>query len=161
VTEYTTNLPYICLTNGVAYMDQVSPQDSIGLYKFDVAPTAIQVVFETFASDGDVDLYAHLGAPSPPPGTNVFTYASTNTFPADEFICLLRGTTPTLPPGTWYLAVLPKQPGATVNYKVRATQILVTDVGLLENGVGLCSTIPPIDTNQLYTGVQFYSITVP
>src|SRR5439155_4862570 len=108
VTEYTTNLPYVTLTSGVAYMDQVSPTDPVGLYQFDVASNAIQVVFETFAADGDVDLYLHYGAPLPPPGPTVFTYASVNSFPADEFICLLPGATPRLTPGRWYLAVVAK-----------------------------------------------------
>ncbi len=161
VTEYTTNLPYITLTNGVAYMDKVSPANPIGLFQFEVATNALQVVFETFAADGDVDLYLHFGAPLPPPGTNLFTYASTNAGTANEFICLLRGTTPTLRSGTWYLSVVAKDPAATVNYKVRATQIVSNDVVNLVNGASVCASVPPVDPARLYTGVQFYSIIVP
>jgi hypothetical protein len=161
VTEYTTNLPYITLTNGVAYMDSVSPPAPVGLYKFDVATNALQTVFETFAADGDVDLYIHYGSPLPPPGINLFTYASTRSGNVDEFICLIAGTKSPPQPGTWYIAVVAKNPNQTVNFKVRATQILSNDVVSLTNGVAYCATNPVVDTDALYTGVRFYSIVIP
>jgi subtilisin-like proprotein convertase family protein len=163
VTEYTTNLPYITLTNGIPYGDSVDLQDPVGLYKFQVAPNALQVVFDTLdATGGDVDLYIRLGLPVPPPGPpNRYTYASTNVAPEDEFILLLPGTTPRLTPGTWYISVVPKVPGTPASFRVRATQILSTDVTRLVNGEPVCTNVPPIDPEQLYTGVHFYSVVVP
>jgi hypothetical protein len=61
-----------------------------------------------------------------------------------------------LRPGSYWIAVVPKNPAVRTAYKVRATQILRTEVTQLFNGTTVCATIPPIDTNALHSGVQFY-----
>lgn len=161
VHEFTTNINYITLTNGVPYMDRVSPGDLVGYYRFDVAPNALQVVFETFAADGDVDLYIRYGFPLPPPGTNQFQFASTNLLTTNEWIALHQDNTNALPrPGSYWIAVVAKNPLAVINYKVRATQILRSEVTRLFNGVSACAAISPVDTNALHSGVQFYRFDV-
>lgn len=161
VTEYVTNAPpYIALTNGVRFNDSVTPpNDPIGLFKFDVATNAIQVVFETFGANGPVDLYVRYGLPVPEPGPpSRFTYASTNPGTVDEYIGLYQGG-PAVLPGTYYISVLP-QAGA-VNYNIRVTQILASDVQGLANGAATCRTIAAINPNQMYAGVHFFSVDVP
>lgn len=164
VTQYTTNLPYIELTNGVYYSNQlVSAAGPIGFYTFDVSDDSLQTVFEVFGQSDDLDLFAHPIYPLPPPGFFAgFDAFSTNTYPADEYICLTNGGSwPSLFPGTWYLTVKPKGvPAFPVDYKIRATEITQRDVQPLANGLAACRTIPAIDTNALYTGVQFYSFDV-
>lgn len=161
VNQFITNIDYVTLTNGVPYMDRVSQSDLVGFYRFDVAPNALQVVFETFAADGDVNLFIRQGFPLPPPGTNQFHFASTNLLATNEWIALHQDNTNALPvPGSYWIAVVARNPLDLVNYKVRATQILRSEVPRLFNGVSACRAISPIDTNSLHVGVQFYRFDV-
>jgi subtilisin family serine protease/subtilisin-like proprotein convertase family protein len=161
VNQFITNIDYITLTNGVPYMDGVSQSDLVGFYRFDVAPNALQVVFETFGADGDVDLFIRHGFPLPPPGTNQFQFASTNLFTTNEWIGLHQDNTNALPlPGSYWIAVVARNPLDIVNYKIRATQILRSQVTRLFNGVSACRAISTIDTNALHSGVHFYRFDV-
>jgi hypothetical protein len=158
VTEFTTNLDYITLASGVPYMSEVGPgTNKVGYYRFDVSPGALQAVFETFGATNDIDLYIRWGFPLPPPATNRFDFASTNAPSGTEWIGLVAGdTNRLLRPGSWWIAVVPKNPLVTTTYKVRATQILSNEVTRLFNGKMVCAPIAPIDTNALHSGVQFY-----
>jgi subtilisin-like proprotein convertase family protein len=161
VWETLTNLDYLALTNGVCYADQVNPAEPVGLYKFDVAPDALQVVFEVFNMTGDVDLFIHHALPLPPPGITINTYSSTNAGTIPEYICLLQTGAFRVQGGTWYIGVRAKNPADTANFKIRVTQIRPSDVVPLVNGGLVCDRVPIMDANALYTGIQFYSITVP
>jgi len=165
VREFTTNINYITLISGVPHMAQVGvlASNRVGFYRFDVSPDALQAVFETFGTDGDVDLYIRSGFPLPPPGTNQFNFASTNTPSGDEWIALVRGDTNRLlrPGASYWIAVVPKNSAAArINFKVRATQILRREVTRLFNGISACTIISPVDTNALHSGVHFYSFDV-
>ncbi len=166
VIQYTTNLLYVPLTNGVAYGDTATVAAPAGLYQFEVATNALQVVFETFGATGDVDLFIRRPFPLPPPGPNFFTYASTNSGGTNEYIALLPDRPPRPFPavaGTWSIAVRAKNPAdLPLSFQVRATQILSNEVVELANGEAYCPTnLPAIDTNALHTGVHFYSFRVP
>ena len=174
VTEYQTNLPYLQLTNGLAFCKTLIDSNDIGFYWFDVSPDALQVDYEVFNLKDDADLFAHPLFELPPPGFLRFLdLASTNLLTADEFI----GTTFTTGQrpfpfsllssrGPWYLTVKPKVPIPVpaqvypIDYCIRATEITARDVQPLTNGLAVCKTIPGRDTNTLYTGVQFHSIDV-
>jgi subtilisin-like proprotein convertase family protein len=164
VRQFTTNIDYITLVSGVPHMAQagVTASNAIAYYRFVVSPNALQAVFETFATSGDVDLYIRSGFPLPPPATNRFDFASTNTPSGDEWIGLVAGdTNRLLRPGTSYwIAVVPRNPNTTVNFKIRATQILRSEVARLFNGVEVCRAIPLVDTNALHSGVQFHRFDV-
>ncbi len=166
VVQYTTNLPYLTLTNGIAYGDANTVANPAGFYKFTVATNALQVVFETFGASDDVDLFIRRPFPLPFPDETFHTYASTNGGATNEYIGLLPDQISSpLPavPGTWYIAVRPKNPAAMpISFQVRATQILSNEVIALANGIASCPTnLPAIDTNHLHTGVQFFSFDVP
>lgn len=174
VTEYQTNLPYLQLTNGIAFCKTLVDSNDIGFYWFDVSPDALQVDYEVFNQSDDADLFAHPLFELPPPGfLRFFDLASTNGLTTNEFI----GTTFTSGQrpfpfslfgsrGPWYLTVKPKVPVPLpvqiypIDYCIRATEITARDVQPLTNGLAVCKTVPGRDTNTLYTGVQFHSIDV-
>lgn len=175
VDLYSTNLPYLSLTNGVAFCDNVVDANDLALYQFDVSPDALQVAFEVFNQSGaDVDFFAHPLFPVPPAGFFPFIDSvSTNSYPTNEFIGGVVGAfqtnrfgfAPFFYTGPWYLTVKTKlgftAPVYPINFCVRATEITERDVQPLTNGLAVCNTVPVADTNALYSGVQFFSFDVP
>lgn len=176
VTMYGANLPYILLTNGMAYCDSVVNSNDLAFYQFDVSPDALQVAFEVFNQSGpDVDLFAHPLFPVPPAGFFPFIdRSSTNGYPTNEFIGgNFQQFSPIVNPvpgifnpfaftGPWYLTVKSKATNTSfpAGFCVRATEITERDVQPLTNGLAVCRTMPAVDANALYAGVQFHSIDV-
>ncbi len=89
-------------------------------YRFLVSNTATQALFETFAANGDVNLYVRRGLPLPGP-TN-YHYASVNADSQDEKIVVSTNSSIRLDAGWWFLCVSNAATN-TVNYSVRAVEI--------------------------------------
>ncbi|HXG46014.1 MAG TPA: hypothetical protein VNO52_00185, partial [Methylomirabilota bacterium] len=144
-TEIATN-QIIRLIDGVTHTDTVpgaSAISSLGAdyFLFTVSGGPLQVNFETFAADGDVDLYVTKTFPLP--ALAAFPYASTNAGLANEFIAVTPASAPVaLSDGDWYLAVVNREVAA-VNYSVRATQIFPTQIITLTDGVAHGDSVDP------------------
>jgi subtilisin-like proprotein convertase family protein len=162
VNARSTNLNYIQLSSGVPYADQIVAPGAAGFYRFDVSPGAVQAIFETFNATNDVDLFIRTGFPLPPPGAGNFDFVSANGGTNSEWIALTADNPAALPAeGSYWIAVVPK--AATplpVTFEIRATEILSTDVLRLFDGFAQCSTLSPVDTNALHSGVRFFQFDV-
>lgn len=94
--------------------------NAMDYYRFLVSNTATQALFETFAANGDVNLYVRRGLPLPGP-TN-YHYASLNADSQDEKIVVSTNSSIRLDAGWWFLCVSNAATN-TVNYSVRAVEI--------------------------------------
>jgi subtilisin-like proprotein convertase family protein len=149
---------FVRLTNDMALCTNAMP-GQVDFYKFQPSPDALQVVFETFSTNGDVDLYATYNNPTPFPGPTNFLFASTNLGFTNEFICAARPPLASVN-RTWYLAVTNKS-AADASYCIRAVELRQTKVTVLTNGRALCVTNLPPPTNDVWnSGVHFYSLAV-
>jgi hypothetical protein len=136
------------LTNAVPYAAALDA--GADYYVFAVSSNAVQANFETFSTNGNVDLYLRRGLPLPY-GTN-FTAASTNGGTTNELVLLLTNGLPVaLAPGDWYLAVVHRDTNA-VSYRVRATEFTLggdtnaaTRIVRLTNGVCFSNLIAAAD----------------
>ncbi len=162
VRVLTTNINYIALSSGVSSTGQVAVVGGVGFYRFDVSPGALQAVFETFGATDDVDLYVRTGFTLPPPSVVNFDYFSANGSTNREWIALHLDDPAALPTaGTYWIAVVPKPATVLpVDFQIRATEILSTDVLRLFDGIAQCGAASPINTNALHSGVQFFQFDV-
>jgi len=150
---------YVRLTNDLALCTNAMP-GQVDYYKFQPSLDALQVVFETFSTNGDVDLYATYDQPTPFPGPTNFVFASTNLGLTNEFICATRTPSNNVN-GTWYLAVTNKSTNAMINYCFRAVELRQTNVTTVLSGGIYCATNLSPATNGVWnSGVQFYSFAV-
>lgn len=134
--------PILRLSNGISVTNVVlAPNGTTNLgvnyYVFNVSPTAIEAHFETFSTNGNVDLYVRRGLPLPSDTT--FDAASTNSYPANEFIAITTNGTPPLLPGDWYLAVYTRET-TNVTFTVRATEFFATNIVTLTNASPYATT---------------------
>ena len=152
---------YTVLTNCEPYTNTITMADGTDYYAFIVSNHMIQVTFEVFGMSTNVDLFIVRGPPVPPPGPGNFQFASTNRGVENEFICLVTNyPSATLVPGTYLLAVVNRTPDVNATYAVRACAILTNDLTRLTNGLAMCRTIDPGDTNQPNSGVHFFTFNV-
>lgn len=162
VRTQATNINYISLSSGVPMAVTISAVGGVGFYRFEVSPGAVQAIFETFNATDDVDLFIRTGFPLPPPGAGNNDFPSTNPGVGPEWIALTADNPAALPvAGSYWIAVVPK--AATplpVAFEIRATEILSTDVLRLFDGFAQCSTLSPVDTNALHSGVRFFQFDV-
>ncbi|MEY2410578.1 MAG: hypothetical protein QOF48_3248 [Verrucomicrobiota bacterium] len=136
----------IRLTNGLAYSNLVATSTSLASdgrqhYVFTVSNNAVQANFETFAANGNVDLFIRRGVPLPTELS--FDASSVNLGITNELIILVTNaaTMPVLTPGDWYVTVVNR--GATaVSYSVRATQFIIGPIGTADaNVIRLANTV--------------------
>ncbi len=142
VTQFTNELPgTIVLTNFAAHPDTVTASNLVDYYQFTVRSNPVQVVFETFNADGDVDLHVRPFSNVPLPGPGNFALASTNSGAANEYIVTLPWFTDApASPGIWYLAVT-RRSGGAVNYNIRARAYYEEDFVALTNGIAYPTTL--------------------
>ena len=156
----------IRLTNGVSFSNTVAAPNGLEngarqYYVFSVSNNAVQATFETFAANGNVDLYLRRGVPLPT--DTRFDAASAQGGVTNELIILVTNALSlpvVLTNGDWYLTVLNRDP-APVRYSVRATQYSIgangdtnSNVTRLVNSLCLSNTIagaaPPDDPRFKY-----------
>ena len=118
-------------------------------YVFDVPTNALQVTFEVYGANGNVDLYANNGFCFENRDTFSLAmtnaaYSSTNLGTNSESIFVTAASKPApLVPGPWYLAVVNRELSpTTVTYCIKVTALLTTDVVGLTNGVGYTPPSP-------------------
>ncbi|MDB6033648.1 MAG: Peptidase and in kexin sedolisin, partial [Verrucomicrobiales bacterium] len=172
--QETTNVSYVVrateidlpriieLSSGIAYSNSVAPPNGttnfgVDYYLFRVASDALEVTFETFGANGNVDLYITKNLPLP--GVTNYLDRSLNGPFINEFIRVLPSGTPAvLSPGDWYLAVV-NPSASTVRYRVRATQVLSNSIVRLANCVTYNTNL--VASNAVSGGgVQYYVYTV-
>jgi hypothetical protein len=106
-TDVTT-LDVTPLTNGVAFATNIITGNALEYFQYDVSANASAVAFEILSAQGNVDLYARLGAPLP--NTSSYDYRSINSGTNDELILVSGNSFPVmLTPGRWYLGVLNRE----------------------------------------------------
>ncbi len=159
-TVYSNAPPVVIgLTNAIEYAATI-PVGSTHYYQFTVSTNAVQANFELLGLTGDADLFVRPG--SSLPGTNNFTYASTNLGTNAEFIAVATNSLPVpLTPGDWFIAVV-NQDTNSVDYRLQATGF-VPDTPLLVN---LTNGVPVFHTVAAGTGefnhrTDYYLFIVP
>jgi hypothetical protein len=141
------------------------PIVGIDYYVFNVASNAVQATFETFAADGNVDLYLSrtlclTNFVSWNSALALYPYASTNLSTNNEFICVASNSAPVpLAAGDWYLAVVNREVTNSVIYSVRATEYSVPTVVCVTNDQANCKLLQAANATP-GSGIDYYQVSI-
>jgi hypothetical protein len=128
------------LTNGLGYMPPaLLAAAGVDYYRYEVSPDAVQVNVEVLQPTGNADLYVTRGFCS----SNVtdFIYSSTSAGAADELVSISTNSMPlALQEGGLFIAV-ENSDVAPVDYTVRVTEVLASDIIRLTNAVPFGNTV--------------------
>jgi subtilisin-like proprotein convertase family protein len=153
-TEYFNAVPPIgILTNGIVVTQTLAVTNALDYFQFTVSSNAIQAVFETFAADGNVNLYVRRGLPLPTP-TN-FHYLSATPGTNDERVIVHPLSTPVpVSPGTWFLGVSNADTNP-VTYSLRATELLMPANYVIRSQLTITNGMIRLTWNSLI-GFRYY-----
>lgn len=127
----------------------IAATNTLQYYRYTVNTNSTSALFETFQSDGDINMYIRKAqlVPDPLPTPGVFDHASELSGTGDESVLVDINTFPPLTPGDYYIGVANFDINP-VNYSIRVVETTSGGGGItvLQNNVPVNVTVPSTGT---------------